>query len=166
MFQELIDLAGKNPVLTAGIGTVAFGSVMYIIKGIPVWVGNTIRRRFTIQVDMNSHSVLYREVVEILSQNRVRFLERLFTTDLNGSIVAGYGTSIALWGRTPIVFTRELIEKNLRLDEKISVRLYTRNLKVLESLLEAARTPPVQNMIKVYQYAAACFGYPIKRKKR
>jgi len=166
MLQKLFDLAMVNPVLTAGIGTVAFGSMMYIIKGIPVWIWNTFGRLLTIEVDLTSDSGLYREIIAILGRHRIGVLARLFTTDVSGNVVVGYGTSYALWGWVPIVFTRELIKEKLRMDEKVSIRIYSRRLAVFDEIIEAARRPPVESTVKVYQYTSGHWGCGVRKRKR
>ncbi len=97
----LTTLVNGNPVLTAGIGTVLFGSLMYVIRGIPTWILATVRRVATIQLDLNSESGPVPRGGRLLSRHRVALFARLYTTDLNGQVVAGYGTSFALWHGTP-----------------------------------------------------------------
>lgn len=166
-FHQIVDHIVANAVLTAGIGTVLFGSLMYLLRSVPMSVGQTIRRLFTIQIDINSeNSGLYHEIIGVIARHRVGLFERLYTVTGQGEITAGYGTSFALWRRTPVLLHRQLIEKNYRLDEKASITIYSRRRRVLEEIIAAARVPPDTTVTKIYSNSGGWFGSPVTKRKR
>lgn len=166
MISAILQFLKENQILAAGMGTILFGSVMYFVRGVPVWIYHTIKRLLTIEVQLTENSGLYSELVDILSRCRISALARLYTTDNQGNAVAGYGPSWSLWKGTFISFHREIIEKNLHLNEKLTMTIFSRRLSVLQNMLEAARVPPVEELIKVYQYNSGYFSHPMKKKKR
>lgn len=153
--------------LTAGVGTVAFGSVMYLVKGIPLWFFGMFRRFLTIEVSLTSESALYHELLGVLTRHRIGAFARLYTTDKQGHSVSGYGNSLTWWNGTLISFNRSVIEKNLRLNEKLEITFYTRNVRTFESLLGVARMPPPDNTIRVYQVSlGGYFETSVRKRKR
>lgn len=168
MLETATEIAKANPVLLAGVGTVAFGTAMYFVRGIPVWIFGVLRRLLTIEITLTSDSVLYHEILEVLSKSRIGALARSYATDANGEFVSGFGTSISVFGRRLIAFNRELIEKNYRLDEKLHVTIFGRDIRVLGQIIAKARQPRVDNDVKVYS-ASHSGGYwhpPVRRRKR
>ena len=163
----MIEIAKANPVLLAGVGTVVFGSVMYFVRGLPGWTFGALRRLLTIEISLTSESVLYHEILEVLSRSRIGAFARCYATDANGELVSGFGTSISVFGRRLVTFNRELIEKNLRLDEKLHVTIFSRDLGVLRQVIAKAREPRVDNNVKVYSASPGGYWYsPVKRRKR
>lgn len=166
MLDTLSQLAKANPLLVGGIGTVLFGSVMYIVRGIPNWVYGALKRWMTIDILLNTESVLYHEILEVVSRHRIAAFARCYTTDRNGEFVAGFGRSVAKFFGSFVIFNRELIEKNLRLDEKLHITIFSRNVDVLRQIIVEARKPKVDGRIKIYTSASGYWHSPVKRKKR
>jgi chaperone BCS1 len=157
MLTELWGALQANPILAGGIGTVAFGSLMYVVRSVPRWISAAASRMLTVELTLNSQSGLYRELLETLSQYRVRWLSRNFTTNMDGQIVAGYGQSIAVYRGRPVLFSRRLLEGKMRLDEELKLTLFSRDPKVLSSLIEEAHRPVGRDQIQVYMGGAT--GY-------
>lgn len=157
MLTELWGALQANPILAGGIGTVAFGSLMYVVRSVPRWIGAAASRMLTVELTLNSQSGLYRELLAVLSQYRIPWLSRNFTTDMNGRIVAGYGQSIAVYRGRPVVFRRNLIKDKFVLEEQLNLTLVSRDPQVLTALIEEARKPVGGNRIQVYVGGAA--GY-------
>ena len=164
--SDAAAVIAANPALAAGVGTVAFGAAVYVARGVPTWCLGAVRRLATVQLDLNSDSGLYREILDLLSRHRVGLFARLYTTDVNGRVVAGYGTSLASWRGTLIVFTREVIEKNLRLDEKMSVTVLSRRIDLLKEIVSASRVPQSDDYVRVYVGRAGYFYAPTRKRKR
>lgn len=167
MMDTVFAFAKAYPVLAGGIGTVVFGSMMYFVRGIPLWIFAFMKRMLTIEISLTSESFLYHEMLDILSASRVGMLARCYATDREGDLVSGFGSSVAKFQRKFVLFTRELIANNLRLDEKLSVTLFTRDVKVLRSMIAKARMPKVDDCIKIYSASSGGYWHsPIKRRRR
>jgi chaperone BCS1 len=166
MIEALFTLLKANPLLLAGIGTVLSGSVMYFVRGIPRWIYGAIRRFATVEVSLTSESFLYHELLGLLSAHRIRALSRSFTTDHDGNIVAGYGHSVSRFDRHFISFKRELIKENRHVSEKLDATIFARNPDVLRRLVERARAPRVEDMVKVYSGSYGCWNSPVRKRKR
>jgi chaperone BCS1 len=170
MIDKLIAFAmehfATNPMLTAGVGTVAFSSVLYFARSIPTSIYWWARRMMTIHVFMTTETPLYHEILDILSEHRIALLARIFTVGPAMAPTAGFGRSLAIWRGHLISFERELVEKPMRLDEKVSITIFSRRVSVFADLVLAAKTPPVEDTIKVHR---AGMGYSrgfIRKRKR
>lgn len=166
MIDAIASLANANPVLIGGIGTVAFGSLMYAVKSVPQWLYSTLRRLLTIEITITSEGTLYHELLRVLSARRVGALARLYTTDRQRKLVSGFGTSFALWGRVPVLFEREILERNFQLYEKLTITLFTRSLKVMEEIIAAAEAPPMDNTIPVFIARGGFYDSGNRKRKR
>lgn len=167
MIETILAFAKAYPVLAGGVGTVVFGSLMYFVRGVPVWVFGALKRMSTIEISLTSESFLYHEVLEVLSRSRVGAFARCYATDGVGDLVSGFGTSLALFEGRLILFHRELIEKNFRLDEKLHVTIFARNVDILRAIIARAREPKNDDAIKIYSASASGYWYsPVKRRKR
>lgn len=166
MIESLLDLIKSNTLLTAGIGTVAFGSLMYVVKSVPFLLYRMAKRLLTVELVLPSENHLYHDVMEVLSRNRVRAFARLFTISTRGGVIAGYGTSLAVWRGRLVVFTRSIVEKEFHLTEKVELTLLSRRVDLLEELVHLAKQPPIEPAIKVYQGGGGYFGDHVRKAKR
>jgi chaperone BCS1 len=166
VIETILHYATTNPILIGGIGTVVFGSVMYIIRDIPRRVYGVIKRMTTIEISLTSDSFLYHEILGVLSAARVTLFARNYSTDHEGDVVSGFGNSIAIFERRLVTFNRELIEKNMRLDEKIHITVFSRNVGILRSMIAKARLPKRDDMVKIYMAPSSYWHSPVKRRKR
>lgn len=167
MINDLIYYISTNPLLVGGIGTLLFGSVMYFIRDIPMRLYKITKRIITIDITLTSDSFLYHQILGVLSRARIGMFARNYSTDSDGDIVSGFGPSIAIIQKRLVSFNRELIEKNLRLDEKLHITIYSRDVSVLRTLIATARLPKDDGLVKIYAITAG--GYwtsPVKRRKR
>jgi len=166
VIDTLIRYISTNPLLIGGIGTLLFGSVMYFIRDIPMRIYHTIKRMTTIEITLTSDSFLYHEILRVLSTARIGLFARNYSTDHEGDVVSGYGSSVAIFERRLITFNRELIEGKLRLDEKLSITVFSRNVDILRRMIAKARLPKPDDMVKIYTAASGWWGSPIRRRKR
>jgi chaperone BCS1 len=166
MINTLIHYASTNPLLIGGIGTLLFGSVMYLVRDIPVRIYHTIKRMTTIEISLTSDSFLYHEILRVLSTARIGLFARNYSTDHEGDVVSGYGGSVAIFERRLVTFNRELIEGKLRLDEKLHVTVFSRDVGVLRKMIAKARLPKPDDMVKIYSASSGYWGSPIRRRKR
>lgn len=166
MIDKLIAYVSTNPLLVGGIGTLVFGSVMYFIRDIPTRIYATIKRMTTIEISLTSDSFLYHEILRVLSTARIGLFARNYSTDHEGDVVSGYGSSVAIFERRLVTFNRELIEGKLRLDEKLHVTVFSRNVDILRKMIAKARLPKPDDMVKIYSASSGYWGSPIRRRKR
>ncbi len=166
MINDLIHYASTNPLLVGGIGTLLFGSVMYLVRAVPVRIYRTVKRMTTIEISLTSDSFLYHEILRVLSAARIGLFARNYSTDHEGDVVSGYGPSVAIFEHRLVTFNRELIEGKLRLDEKLHVTVFSRNVDILRSMIAKARLPKPDDMVKIYSASSGYWGSPIRRRKR
>jgi len=164
MIETLLDFAKTNQLLAAGIGTVGFGSVMYFLRSLPGRALGIINRLFTLELAIDSDSPLYYEVAALLSRHRLGML-RNFTTGHDGEIVAGYGHSVGRFRNCFFTFSRTRVEDKTRRVEQIALRLYSRDVRVLDTLLGEARHPSDQDKIKIFT-GSHYWGSPVRKRKR
>ena len=164
--NPIIDLIKSNSLLVAGVGTVLFGALMYLAKSVPLGAYRLAKRLLTVELVLTSEHHLYHDVMDVLSRSRLQAFARIFTVSTRGGVVAGYGTSLALWRGRIVVFTRSILEKDYRLYEKLEVTLLSRRVDLLEAIVHAAQQPPLEPTIKVYQGNGGYFGEHVRKAKR
>lgn len=166
MIETFLDLLKANPLLAGGIGTVAFSSVVYFLRSLPMSLYRTVKRMTTIEVFLTSEMPLYHEIVRVLSESRIGFLARNYSTDREGKIIAGFGESVSKYRGRFIVFSRELKEVKLQVLEQMKMTILSRDLGVLHALIAEASTPPQEDIVKVYSTSGGWFGNPSPRRRR
>lgn len=165
MIEELFELAKANPILVAGLGTVLFGSVMYVVKGVPRWIYRTAKRLLTIELALTSDNAHYHDVLTELGRHRIGALARNFSI-FGGVVAPGYGNSIAWYRGRLVLYSRDILEKNLKLDERLDVTLFSRDVGRLHSLVAAARQPVDPDNVKITMSGPGYWFPSIKRRKR
>jgi chaperone BCS1 len=163
--ESLYDLAKAQPILTGGVGTVMFGSAMYFVKGVPLWIHSFVKRMITINVTLNSDSHLYHEILGVLSAGRVGAFARNYTTDGRGDIVAGFGRSVAVVERRLVTFNRHIIPDKFKMTESLEITVFSRNVDVLRRIVEKAKTPKNDNTVKVYT-GTSYWQHPVRKRRR
>jgi chaperone BCS1 len=168
MFDNAITWATSNPILVGGVGTLLFGSLLYLAKAIPSTIYNSIRRMLTIDFTMTSEAYLYEEVIEILSKSRVPLFCRSYAISqkTGRTLGAGFGSSIGFYRGRLVFFHRQLMDGKLYLFEQVHATLFSRNTKLLEKILEEAAAPKNDDDITVYLSVAASWNYSTKKRKR
>lgn len=168
LIEAIQHLAAGNQILVGGVGTVAFGSLMWLIRSVPLAMFRSARRLCTIELSLTSESHLYHEILRVLSRQRIGALARIYTTDGRGDVVAGYGRSLAFLRGRLVAFQRSLIESNLQLREKLEITIFSRRIALLTDLIKAANQPLDDTIIQVYRSDSngGYFFAPVKKRKR
>lgn len=163
----LVNLVASNQLLSAGIGTVLFGSLMYFVRGVPIWAWQVARRMLTIEVFMTSESFLYHDMLAVLGAHRVSFLARNYTTAADGRLAPGYGQSVAVFRGRLVWFQRALMDNRMRLDEQLEVTIFSRSTALLSELVAEARRQVEPGYVQVFMSETG--GYwasAVKRRAR
>lgn len=164
-FSEVFSLLKSNPLLTAGMGTVAFGSVMYLVKGIPRWIYGTVKRLCTIELKINSDATYFSEVIYEVTKHRVGIFSRFYAL-AGKNLVTGYGSSIGWFEGRPFVFTRNLMEGKIHIHETLHIVMYTRDKSRLENLIKQATRHQDDGNILVSSVSTGRTSYCFRKKRR
>jgi mitochondrial chaperone BCS1 len=165
MFGFLIEQIKTNPILVGGIGTVVFGSLMFLLKNVPLAVYRTVKRLFTIELTLTSENGAFTEVMELLTKRNVKAFSRLFTVSYRGNIISGYGTSYAIWRGRLIVYDLTILKSDYRVINKVQMTMFSRNVSLFNKLMEESKKPPIEPVIKVFG-GSGFFDEVVKKTKR
>ena len=96
--MTLLDTAystlASNPLLVGGVGTLAFGSLMYLLRAVPEKMLDIIERTVWTKVFVESLSNEYRDVDAFIEGRRLDFFSRSLEIK-DGSLKTGFGGG---WG--------------------------------------------------------------------
>jgi chaperone BCS1 len=149
MFGFLIEQIKTNSILVGGIGTVLFGSAMFLMKSVPLALYRIVKRLFTIELAITSENGAFNEVMELLTANNVQAFARQFTVTHKGKVISGYGTSYALWHGRLIVYDLSILKSEYRVINKVEMTLFSRHTSLFDKLMEESKKPPLEPVIKV-----------------
>lgn len=171
-----------NPVLSGGIGTVAFGSAMYVARAVPRTILSALTRTFTTTFTITTRYRQYEEIALLLGQCSLPFLMRNFApndaargdkrrrgrpTSMPSNLAPGYGKGWARYGRHLLTFDRSMMEnKGEVINEEITVRFLTRDVRVVERFLREAETLQDAEQVKIYISDGSYFSGPHRKPQR
>lgn len=98
-FKQIISDNANNQMMIAGIVTLLTGSVLWLVKSIPLMILSAIYSRVSYEVVVYSTSSNFDKIVEIIENNRINWLSR--SSSANGSRMSvGVGTAFSIiYGR-------------------------------------------------------------------
>lgn len=166
--SSVVEFVGQNQFLSGGIGTLVFGSVLYVCRRVPEITWDAIRRASTVNLAVTTRHHQYEEVMRLLNRHRLRFLMRNFAPSpfQAGQAVPGYGVGWARFHGTLVFFERELMESKLQLEEKVTISFITRDTTIVERFLREADDYRDPGCLPLYASEGSYFvTLPPKRKR-
>ena len=95
ILDALYAAFASNQLLVGGVGTLAFGSAMYVLRAVPESIGDVLGKTLWMTVFVESLSNEYRDVDAFIERHRLNFFSRSLEIK-DGSLKTGFGGG---WGR-------------------------------------------------------------------
>ena len=76
LIEAITSAIASNPILAGGIGTLAFGSLMYVLRALPERLLDLVERTVWTKVSVESLSNEYRDVDAFIEGRRLPFFSR------------------------------------------------------------------------------------------
>jgi chaperone BCS1 len=165
MIDSAYALLAGNQLLAGGIGTLAFGSAMYLLRAIPEKLLAIIEQTIWITLSIESLANEYGDVDAFIERLRFNFSGRSLELR-DGAVRTGFGRG---WGRYDgVVFSYEKKRSGNQLApfETIVISFLTRDRRIVERFMSDCRPETHRNSIYVSAYAANGFSGGVRRRKR
>ena len=154
VLDTITSLLSSNPVLAGGIGTLAVGSAMYVLRAIPEKILTALERTFWTTVSVESLSSEYRDVDAFIEARRAKFFSRALEMK-DGSLKTGFGSGWGTYKGTLFKYSKAKATQQIAPFETITVSFLTRTRGVVEAFMADSRPEEHRNSIHVSMYGAA-----------
>ncbi len=155
----------SNQLLMGGIGTLAFGSVMYLLRAVPEKLIDLLERTVWTKVFVESMSNEYREVDAFIEGRRLGFFSRSLEVK-DGSLKTGFGRGWGTYDGTLFKYSKTKTTQQIAPFETITIAFLTRDRSVVERFMKDARPEEHRNSIHVTLFNAGGSAGGLRRRKR
>jgi chaperone BCS1 len=165
ILDTLFAAFASNQLLAGGVGTLAFGSAMYVLRAVPESIADILGKTLWTTVFVESLSNEYRDVDAFIERRRLNFFSRSLEIK-DGSLKTGFGGG---WGRYAGVlfkYSKTKSTQQVAPFETITVSFLTRDRTLVERFMQDCRPEEHKNAIYVSMYAAGGFSGGLRRRKR
>lgn len=165
LFDTIYAALAANPILAGGVGTLAFGSLMYLLRAVPAAMLDLIERTVWTTVFVESQSNEYRDVDAYIEGRRLDFFSR--TVEMkDGSLKTGFGHGWGTYRGTLFKYSKTKSTQQIAPFETITISFLTRDRTVVERFMSDCRPEEHRNSIYVSMYAAGGSAGGLRRRKR
>lgn len=155
----------SNPILVGGVGTLLFGSAMWVLRALPEKLIELVRRTIWTEVSVESMSNEYRDVDAFLEARRLPFFSRSLEIK-DGTLKTGFGRGWGTYQGRLIRYTKTKSTQQIAPFETIAVSFLTRDRSIVERFMHDARPEEHKSSISVTLYGAGGSAGALRRRKR
>jgi chaperone BCS1 len=164
-FDSLYAAFANNQLLVGGIGTVAFGSVMYVLRALPEKLLDLIERTVWTKAHVESMSNEYRDVDAFIESRRLAFFSRSVEIK-DGTLKTGFGGGWGTYGGKLLKYSKTRTTQQIAPFETIAVSFLTRDRAIVERFMKDATPEELKNSIHVSLFSAGGNAGGLRRRKR
>ncbi len=154
-----------NPLLAGGVGTLAFGAAMYVLRKIPEAALEALGRLLWTSLSVESLSNEYRDVDSLVERLRLPFFARALEAR-DGELKTGFGGGWGVFGGVLFRYEKTKSQQHGAFFETITVRFLTRRRDVVARFLEEARPEEHRSSIHVTLFGPGGVTGALRRRKR
>jgi len=155
----------SNQLLVGGVGTLAFGSAMYLLRAVPEKILEILEATLWTKVFVESLSNEYRDVDGFIETRRLNFFSRSLEIK-DGALKTGFGGGWGSYDGTLFKYSKTKSSQQVAPFETITVSFLTRNRGVVERFMQDCKPHEHRNCLYVSMYGAGGFGGGLRRRKR
>ena len=165
LLETMTATLAANPMLSAGVGTLAFGSVMYVLRAVPMQALDLIERTVWTKLFVESLSNEYKDVDGFIEGLRLNFFSRSLELK-DGALKTGFGGGWGVYDGVPFKYSKAKSTQQIAPFETITVSFLTRDRGVIERFMHDARPDEHKNTINVTLYGVGGSSGSLRRRKR
>jgi chaperone BCS1 len=165
MLDMLTTALAANPVLAGGVGTLAFGGAMYLMRKVPEAALALVERTIWTKLFVESLSNEYRDVDAFIEGRRLDFFSRSLEAK-DGALKTGFGGGWGVYRGVLFRYAKTKSQAQGVQFETITVSFLTRDRSVVERFLAEARPEEHRNSIHVALYGPGGNAGGLRRRKR
>lgn len=158
-------LLTANPVLAGGIGTVAFGSAMYVLRALPQALYEAAGRIFWTEMFVESQSNEYGDVDAFIEKHRLGLFGRSLELK-DGALKTGFGRGWGVYDGTLFRYAKAKAAAQIVPYETIRVAFLTRDRTTAERFIRDCLPDEHRNALLVTFYGANGIDGGLRRRKR
>lgn len=165
VFESLYAALSSNQILMGGVGTLAFGSAMYLMRAVPERLFDLVERTVWTKVFVESLSNEYRDVDEFIEGRRLGFFSRSLEMK-DGSLKTGFGSGWGVYDGTLFKYSKTKSNQQIAPFETITVAFLTRDRSVVERFMRDSKPEEHRNSLQVSMYTAGGSAGGLRRRRR
>ncbi len=165
LLDTLATALATNQLLVGGVGTLAFGALMYVLRAVPERALDIIERTFWTKVFVESLSNEYNDVDAYIEGNRLDFFSRSLEMK-DGDLKTGFGGGWGSYDGKLFKYTKTKSTQQLTHYETITISFLTRDRGVVERFMRDCKPVEYKNSIYVAMYSVGGSEGGLRRRKR
>ncbi len=155
----------SNQLLVGGIGTLAFGSLMYVLRTVPQKMLEIGEKTVWTAVSIENFSNEYRDVDAFIEGCRLAFFSRSLEIK-DGHLKTGFGGGWGTYQGILFKYSKTRSVQRLTHIETIDISFLTRDRNVVERFMRDCRPEEHKNSIHISLYSAGGSDGGLRRRKR
>lgn len=165
VLDSLYSMLSTNQLLVGGVGTLAFGAVMYVLRAVPETMLDVIERTVWTKVFVESLSNEYEDVDAFIEGKRLDFFSRSLEIK-DGGLKTGFGGGWGVYNGVLFKYSKTKSAQQLTHFETIVISFLTRERGVVESFMRDCKPEEHRNSINISLYSASGGDGALRRRKR
>jgi chaperone BCS1 len=158
-------ILASNQLLVGGVGTLAFGSAMWLLRAVPEKALELVERTLWTKVSVESFSNEFGDVDGFVEANRLDFFSRSLEIK-DGRLKTGFGGGWGTYLGTLFKYAKAKSAQQVSPYETITVSFLSRDRGLVERFLQDCKPEEHRNSLYVSIYSANGFSGGVRRRKR
>jgi mitochondrial chaperone BCS1 len=165
LFDSFFSALAANQLLAGGIGTLAFGGLVYVLRAVPLKMLDLIEKTAWTQVFVESISNDFSDVDAYIEGKRLNFFSRSLEMK-DGDLKTGFGAGLGLYDGVLFKYSKAKATQQVVPMETITLSFLTRDRGVVERFMSDCRPDEHKNSIHIAMFNATGADGGMRRKKR
>ena len=165
MIDAISSALATNQLLAGGVGTLAFGAVMYLLRAVPEKLVEIAGRTLWTKLFVESLSNEYRDIDGFIAQRRLDFFSRSLEIK-DGALKTGFGGGFGVYDGVLFKYSKAKAAQQIAPFETIAVSFLTRDRGVVARFLEDCKPEEHRNSLTVTIYTVGGSAGALRRRKR
>ena len=153
LFDAAYSTLVSNQLFVGGVGTLAFGSLMYVLRTVPQKMLDIVEKTVWTTVSVENMSNEYRDVDAFIEGRRLDFFSRSLEIK-DGYLKTGFGGGWGTYDGTLFKYSKTRSVQRLTHIETIDVSFLTRDRSIVERFMKDCRPEEHKNSIYISLYSA------------
>lgn len=165
LLDQLFSALASNQLLAGGVGTLAFGSAMYVLRTVPARIADVLGKTFWTRIFVESLSNDYRDVDDFIEGHRLDFFSRSLEMK-DGTVKTGFGVGWGVYCGVVFKYSKTKSAQQIAPMETITLSFLTRRRDVVERFMTDCRPEEHRNTLQITLYSAVGHEGSMRRRKR
>ena len=163
--DTVLSALASNPLLAGGVGTLAFGALMYVLRAVPAQFADFFGKTLWTKVFVESLSNDYPDVDAFIERHRLDFFSRSLEMK-DGSVKTGFGGGWGVYRGVAFRYSKVKSPQQIAPMETITLSFLTRRRELVDRFIEDCRPEEHRNTLQVTLYSAVGHEGSLRRRKR